>query len=233
VRRRNGWPMHLLSRILDRNRNSNGGELRYFGLSEWWSAAFARAECEHMEAAFRTPELPAGARPLTRDRGLVTFATAAGLLVALAERLSEKPGDRNLACRVLAKAEERALAEGDILGLHFTYHYMIRLHARWKERFADSLDLIFAACHKQIRLAPRAAEAFRRKSPCDPLPTHIGYLQAATMLEQQGAYAQAIELCRAGKAQGWAGNWSWRIQRLARKLPAAVRPISSSGIGTL
>jgi hypothetical protein len=225
--------MHLLNRILDRNAGKNGGELRYFGLSAWWSSAFSPAEREYMEAAFRTPELPAGARPLTRDRERVTFATAAGLLAALAERLSERPQDRDLACRVLAKAEERALAEGDILGLHLTYHHLIRLHTRWKERFADSLDLLFAACHKQMRLAPQAAEAFRRKAPCEPLPTHIGYLQATTVLEQQGAYAQAIELCREAKAQGWAGNWSWRIQRLARRLPATVKPISPSGMGSV
>ncbi len=224
--------MRLLNRILDRcYTDKNGGELRYFGLSEWWSSTFAPAERERMEEAFRTPELPAGSRPLTRDRGLVSFATAAELLAALGERLSEKVGDRNLACRILAKAEERALAEGDVLGLHFTYHHMIRLHTRWRQRFADSLDLMFAACHKQIRLAPQAAQAFRQKSPSEPLPTHVGYLQAATVLEQQGAYAQGIELCRQAKAQGWAGNWIWRIQRLARNLPATVKPISSSGMG--
>jgi hypothetical protein len=225
--------MRLLSRILRRDTNQDGGELRYFGLSQWWSSTFSPAERAHMETAFRTPEMRAGVRPLTRDRGVLNFSTAAGLLAALGERLSERSQDRHLACCVLAKAEERALAEGDILGLHVTYHHMIRLHSRGRERFADALDLMFAACHKQIRLAPEAARVLRERSAGAALPTHLGYLQAATMLEQQGAYAQALELCREAKAEGWSGNWSWRIQRLARKLPSTVKPISSSGLGPI
>jgi hypothetical protein len=223
--------MRILSRILDRRSERSGGELEYFGLGAWWASTFSRAEQEHMEAAFFTPELPACSKPLTRDRGLLAFQSAAGLLTVLADRLSERVEDRGLASRVLAKAEERAIAEGDILGLHFAYHQMIRLHCRWKERFADALDLAFAACHKQIKLAPHTVKAFREKSPGEPLPTHLGYLQAANILEQQGACAQAIEICRQAQAEGWAGNWSWRMQRLAKKLSSSIRPISQSGIG--
>jgi hypothetical protein len=223
--------MRLLSRILDKYTDKNGGELGYFGLSEWWFSAFSLAERERMESAFRTPDLPRGARPLTRDRGLLAFQTTAGLLTTLAERLTEKLEDRSLACRILAKAEERATAEKDILGLHVIYHQMIRLHNRWREQCADAMDLLFAACHKQIQLAPQAAQALRVKSPSEPLPAHLGYQLAATMLELQGAYEQALELCRQAKAQGWTGNWSWRIQRLARQLPSRVKSISASGLG--
>ena len=171
-----------------------------------------------MEAAFCASGLPARGKPLTRDRGLVTFPTAAALLTVLGDRLSEKPEDRGLALRVLAQAEERALAEGDILGRHFVYHQIIRLHSRWKGTFADAVDLIFAACHKQIQLAPEAAQALRQMRPDEPLPTHLGYLQASALLEQEGRYEPAIELCKQAQAGGWSGNWSWRIQRMARKL---------------
>jgi hypothetical protein len=225
--------MHILERILARRVERRGGELDYFGLREWWLSAFSQAEREHIEAVFTTPDLPAGSKPLTRDRGLLAVQTAAGLLAVLADRLGERSQDRGLACRVLAKAEERALAEHDILGLHVAYHQMIRLHCRWKEYFADAMDLAFAACHKQMRLASKAVQAFREKCPEQPLPTHLGYLQAATILEQQGAYAQAIEICRQAEAEGWGGNWSWRIQRLARRLSSSVKPISSSGLGRI
>jgi hypothetical protein len=227
-----GFGVHILSRILDKcTARAGGGELSYFGLSTWWSSTFSRTEQEYMEAAFLPPDLPARSRPLTRDRGLLTFETATGLLTVLAERLSEKPQDRALAGRVLAKAEERALAEGDILGLHFTYHQMIRLHYRWRDHFADALNLAFAACHKQMRLAPQALESFRKKCPHEALPIHLGYQQAATILEQQGAYTQAIEICRKAESEGWSGNWSWRRQRMARKLGYSVKPISTSGLG--
>jgi hypothetical protein len=235
IRREAATDMRILDRILGR-RLETTGELGYFGLTGWWTSSFSTAERDHMETAFCTGGLPAGAKPLTRDRGLVTFSTAAALLTVLADRLSDQPQDRRLASRVLAQAEERALAEGDIPGLHFVYHQMIRLHSRWKDQFANAVDLTFAACHKQIRLAPEAAQALRQMRPDEPLPTHLGYLQASALLEQEGAYERAIELCKQAQAGGWSGNWSWRIQRMTRKLyekGPPVKSISSSGIQQL
>ena len=72
--------------------------------------------------------------------------------------------------------------------------------------------------------------------PDEPLPTHLGYLQASALLEQEGVYEPAIELCRQAQAGGWGGNWSWRIQRMARKMyerGQPVKSISSSGITRL
>jgi hypothetical protein len=225
--------MRILSRILSRQ-TEIGGELGYFGLGSWWLATFSSKERRYMEVLFRGREVPASVRPLTKDRGFLGVQTTAGLLILLADKLSNRPEDRPLACRVLAKAEERASSESDQLGLHFTYHQTIRLHLRWREQFRDASDLVFAACHKQMRLSPQAAEAFRRKYPGEPLPIHLGYLNVASVLEQQGALARAIEICKQAQAEGWNGNWPWRIQRMARQLseqPAAVRIVSRSGIG--
>ena len=99
--------MRILDKILGR-RLEPTGELGYFGLTGWWLSSFSAAERYYLEAAFCTSELPAGAKPLTRDRALVSFPTAAALLTVLADRLSDKPQDRTLASRVLAQAEERA-----------------------------------------------------------------------------------------------------------------------------
>ena len=150
----------------------------------------------------RRAELPSGARPLTRDRGLLGVQTAAGLLILLAERLSDRPEDRLLTCQVLAKAEERALAGNDLIGLHFTYHQTIRLHLRWKGEFRDASDLAFAACHKQMRLSPQAAEAFRKSYPDKALPTHLGYLHAAGILEQQDGIRTGHRDLQAGSGRG-------------------------------
>jgi hypothetical protein len=224
--------MRFLEKVLGR-RLETTGELGYFGLTGWWTSSFSAAERDYMEAAFCTAGLPAGAKPLTRDRGLVSFPTAAALLTVLADRLSEKPRDRALASKVLAEAERRARAEDDILGQHFAYHQMIRLYTRWKNQFANAVDLIFAVCHKQIQLAPEAARRLREARPDEPLPIHLGYQQASALLEQDGAYEPALQLCKQAQAAGWNGNWSWRIQRLARKLyeqNPGVKAISSSGI---
>ena len=125
------------------------------------------------------------------------------------------------------------MAEGDILGRHGVYHQMIRLYTRWRNEFADAANLIFAACHKQIQLVPDAARAWRETHPDDPLPVHLGDLQASALLEQDEAYEPAIQLCKQAQAAGWGGNWPWYIQRMARKLDERnpeLRSISSSGV---
>jgi len=227
--------MRTITRILKRYFEI-GGDLGYFGLGSWWLSTFSAAQRKHMEALFQESEIPAGTRPLTRDRGWLPVQTAAGLLILLADKLADRPEDRSLACRVLAKAEERASAGNDLLGLHFTYHQIIRIHLRWKGEFRDASDLAFGACHKQMRLSHEVVKAFSERYPDKPLPIHLGYLHAATTLEQQGAFSRAMEICREAQAEGWSGDWSWRIQRMAKRLheqTPQVRPISQSGMGPI
>jgi len=225
--------MQLLTRILNRHAEIEG-ELGYFGLGPWWLATFSARQRRGIEAAFQTPELPARARPLTKDRGLLSVQTAAELLVLLADRLSERVEDRTLACLVLAKAEERAIAENDLLGLHVAYQQTIRLHLRWREQFPDGVDLAFAASHKQIRISAQAAQAFRERFPRKHLPVHLGYQYTASVLEKEDVCGRAIEICKQALDEGWSGDWSLRVGRLARRMhdrPPTVKNISSSGMG--
>jgi len=212
------------------------GELAYFGLASWWSGTFTGAERVRMEELFRPPGLPAEARPLTTGRKRLSFRTAAGLLTALAGFLRSEPGDRSLAMRVLAKAEERAKAEDDVLARHLVYQEIIRLHCRWRNRFPEAIDLIFGACHKQIALAPEAARAFAEQHPQQTLPIHAGFQMMAILLDQEESYARAIEMCKQARFQGWSGNWTWRIGSLAKKLSQRGNPvqnISKSGMSPL
>ncbi|MGE5297170.1 MAG: hypothetical protein ACM3VT_20285 [Solirubrobacterales bacterium] len=221
--------MHIINRILGKHQEI-GGELGYFGLGEWWLLTFSTTQRRHMEAAFQGPEIPAGTRPLTRDRGLLPVQTAAGLLILLADKLANRSEDRALACSVLDKAEERAAAGHDLLSLHFTYHQIIRMHLRWKDRFRDALDLAFAASYKQMRISPEVVGLFRERYPDTPLPVHLGYLHAASTLEQQRNFSRTLEICRQAQAEGWSGDWACRIQRMARQV-SEVRFISRSGMG--
>jgi hypothetical protein len=225
--------MHIINRILGRYQKI-GGELGYLGLGDWWLSTFSTTQRRHMEALFQGSEIPAGTRPLTRDRGLLGVQTAAGLLVLLADKLSNQPQDRSLACCVLAQAEGRATAANDLLGLHHVYQQAIRLHLRWKGEFRDALDLAFAACYKQMRISPQVLEILKERYPNTPLPAHLGYLHAASMMEQQGRCQQAIEICRQALSEGWSGDWSLRIQRMARQSSQQTpqfRFISRSGMG--
>jgi hypothetical protein len=210
------------------------GELGYFGLGAWWSAVFTKAEQDYIEASFHPPGLPAGAKPLTTGRGQSNFRSAPILLTILAGCLRNVPQERHLASTVLAKAEERARAEDDVIGLHFVYQEMIHLHSKWRDYSLDGLDLTFGACHKQVAMSEAAAQAFRDLRPQEALPMHLGYQTMAVLLEKEGSYTKAIEICRQARDQGWSGNWTWRIGSLARKRDeqdCGVRYTSRSGMG--
>jgi hypothetical protein len=53
----------------------------------------------------------------------------------------------------------------------------------------------------------------------DPsLPGHKGYQQLAVILEKQGRFQEAIDLCTQAAQQGWGGDWEHRIERNAKRL---------------
>lgn len=212
------------------------GELAYFGLASWWSGVFSESQREHMEDVFRPAGIPPDAKPLTTGRKQLSFHSAASLLAALAACLRNTLEDRSLALRVLSKAEERAKAEEDVIGLHLTYQALIRLHCRWRNHLPESLDLLYGACHKQIAIAPEVAQVLRERRPEEALPLHIGFQMMAIILHKDELCAKAIEICKQARFQGWSGNWTWRIGSLAKELAARGNPvpsISRSGLGPI
>ncbi|HSH81626.1 MAG TPA: hypothetical protein VLA19_24110 [Herpetosiphonaceae bacterium] len=46
--------------------NQVQGELRYFGLAEWWSVGFSPDGRRYIEAVYQPMGLPPGSRPLTQ-----------------------------------------------------------------------------------------------------------------------------------------------------------------------
>jgi len=209
------------------------GEIGFYGLDPWWLATFSGAERAYIERVYQHPGLPTVARPLTTGSGPSAYESAATLLTVLASQLGGRPEDKDLATRFLARAEERADAENDVLALHFAYDEMIRLHDRWKEQFPDASDAAFAACYKQARIGAQVVRAFHDRYPMRPLPAHAGYELMTTLLTEVDNYERAIDVCRQARAQGWPGDWNARIQRLVKESGCPVRYISSSGVTQL
>jgi len=212
------------------------GELGYFGLASWWSAVFTAEQRAHIEELFRPSDLPAHSRPLTRGHKELPYSTAAILLAAVAGALRSAPDDRNVALEILHKGEQRAKTEDDTIGLHLIYQEMIHLFCKWRDHFFDASDLIFGACHKQIAMAPEVVQLLHDQNPGRPLPMHAGFQMMAILLEKEEAYAQAIEVCKQARFQGWEGNWTWRIGSLAQKLGQQGNPvqnISQSGLSNV
>ena len=94
---------------------------------------------------------------------------------------------------------------------------MIEVYYRERDSDPSALNAAIQACEQQIRLAPRAAQAFRTAYPGQPLPSHAGFTQLAIIREKQKNYPDAIRLARLAKEQDWAGDWEKRIVRCQRK----------------
>lgn len=198
-----------------RNREADAirGELGYFGLGEWWVETFTAVEREHIASVYQ----PFGAGPgrhLTSRESSFTTATAAGVLGGLAGWFN-KPGQRHLARKILAKADALAV---EPLDRHFTLQQSIAVNYADRNNDPTAFDAAIAACERQIDFAPKAARAFRSAYPNSPLPRHVGYTQLAIVREKQGKFAEAIGLSRQVHTQGWAGDWEHRIARCEKRM---------------
>lgn len=196
-------------------REQIGGEIGYHGLIDWWLTTFTKEEREHIENVFR----PLGGDSNSLTEGHIDYSSqnAAGLLHTLAGWFN-KPGDREIARKIVQKAEELAQKGTDVLDLHFTLQQEIEIYYRDRDTDPTALDKAIKACKEQIKIAPKAAQAFLKEYPNQSLPAHVGYSQLAIILKKQGEYKKVIELCEQAKNQDWAGDWDRRIEEAKKKL---------------
>lgn len=189
------------------------GLIGYFGLESWWLSEFSDDERRHITETFK----PLGASDDSLTSGNInsTSQTAVGLLQDLAGWFS-KDKDRPIAYKLMEKAEELAEGEGSVLDLHFLYGQKLAIYYN-DRKTPGCLEKAIEASKLQIGLAEKAAKAFRSKYKDSPLPGHKGYQQLAIILEKQGQFDEAIELCRKANKQGWAGDWEKRIERCRKK----------------
>lgn len=193
------------------------GDIGYYGLEEWWLSEFSEEERENIEEVFQPMGSEPGSRPLTEGKISYSSQNAAGLLHALADWFN-KPGERELAKKIIAKAVELANEGSDILDIHFSYQQRMEIYYRERDNDPTALDEAIKACQAQIKIAPKAAKQFLKEYPHQSLPGHAGYTQLAIILKKQGKYQEVIKLCQQAEEQGWAGDWNGRIQKAKSKL---------------
>jgi hypothetical protein len=186
---------------------SVGGWIGCLRLGDWWLSTFTPAEREYMESVFK----PLGADPtekvLTGQKIQAASQTAGQLLGSLAGWFKKRPEDLGLARRILAKAEACAVADGDVIALHFTYQESIQVNYRRRADEPGALDASIAACEWQITLAPRAAPMLLRDLRLHSLPAHVGFEQLAISARRQrttmGRSKFVVRRCgRDGQANG-------------------------------
>jgi tetratricopeptide (TPR) repeat protein len=192
------------------------GEIGYFGLQEWWVTELKQEERDHIEEIFHPLGSEPNDKPLTEGEISYSSGTAVGLLHALAGWFNN-PKDREIAKKIIEKANELAPKEVNILDYHFTLQQTMEIYYRERDTSPEALEKALQACRKQISIAPQASAAFLKEYPEQPLPAHAGYRQLRIVLEKQEKYDEAIILCEQAKKQGWADNWDKQIETLRKK----------------
>jgi len=186
------------------------GLIGYFGLENWWLDEFNEDERNYIKTKINNSD-----NSLTSGDISFTNETVIGLLGTLACWFI-KPEDRNIAHRILNKALEFS-TNAPVLDVYFLYNQMIMTY--YKDRnISEYMDKTIDACRKQIDLAPDAKKAFKKEYRNSPLPAHRGYKQLSIILEKIGCYQEAIKLLKQADIQGWAGDWSNRIERCNKKM---------------
>ncbi|HEX6977634.1 MAG TPA: hypothetical protein VF185_04775 [Patescibacteria group bacterium] len=193
------------------------GEIGYYSLVDWWLTTFTEEERSHIEEVFHPFGADPNSKPLTEGKIDYSSQNAAGLLHALAGWFN-KPGDREIARKIIQKAEELAQKGTDVLDLHFTFQQEIEIYYRDRDTDPTALDKAIKACEEQIKIAPETAKAFLKEYPGQSLPAHVGYSQLAIILKKQGEYKKVIEVCEQAKKQRWSGDWDRRIEEARKKL---------------
>lgn len=192
------------------------GQIGFFNLQDWWESSFTQQERNHIEEIYHPMGSESNSKPLTEGELSGTSQTASGLLWALAGWFNN-PQDREIAKKIIAKAEQMACVSGNILDIHFSLSQKIEIYYRERETTTDGLEKAIQACKEQIAIAPNVAKAFLKEYPQQPLPAHVGYRQLRIILEKQGNFDQAIKLCELAKQEGWADDWDKQILTLNKK----------------
>lgn len=210
-------------KLFQRNHQEIKGEIGYFGLADWWLSSFTAEERTYIEDTYAPmgAGVGEGVAPQkgTLTKGNITFTTqTVGMFLSgLSTWFRKTEHDREVARRMLTKAVEVTDPNRDVFGLHFTYQALIEVWYRDRDTLPTALDQATEACLKQIALAPKAAQQFKKEYPKSPLPSHVGYTQLTIIYDKQGRYDEAIKIAKQAKAQGWNGDWDNRIERYDRK----------------
>lgn len=205
----------IFGKIFNLN-NDPEGYIGYYNLKDWWMNTFTEEERNHLVDIFQ----PMGASKDMLVKGKFEMLSNNSPLSFLTNLTSwfDNPRDRNLAHKIISKAEEFIGTEKDILNLHYFYPTKMKLF--YKDRNSDpkSLQISIDSALKQIEISENVAIALKKEYPDSPLPAHEGYSQLCIILEKQGRFDEAIKYAKQANAQGWNDDWDNRIAKCQRKM---------------
>lgn len=188
-----------------------GGDIKRYGLEEWWSGAFTEAERKKISAIYQP--LGGGANQLAKGDAKRQPELNTALFLANLATWLNRPGLADLALKIARKAKQEVV-DGDEWDNHFTYGNLCKVFYRWRNEDPQNLDDAIWACEQDITLSkaldPDFGDGVR--------VSHYCYKQLAIIEEKRGNFQRAIALSKEAHSQGWKGDWEKRIVRLKRKV---------------
>lgn len=195
-----------------------GGQIGFYGLSDWWLETFSSFERERILALYQ----PLGASEdyLTKARITSSSQSKISFLTNLATWLRGEE-NRHLAYACLEAAEPLFVTSVSPLDQHFALSNRCKVYYRWRAIDTFALPRAIEACQRSIDIHLMAAAAFRQEYP-GPLPRHACFQQLAIIREKQGNFAGAVLLCDQAETAGWGGDWAGRRDRINQKWRKAL-----------
>ena len=200
--------------IFQRQPEKIKGYIGYYGITDWWLAAFSEKEIEYIVEIFQP--LNGTGNCLMKDDITETDETQISFLLNLSSWF-KKENDRTIGFRIIKKAEELLTKTSNVLDAHYLFQTKIELFYRWRDDEALLTEAI-NACKKQIEISAETKIQFKKENKREPLPSHKGFEQLAILEEKRNNYQDAIDISKKALTEGWYGDWENRIERCVKKL---------------
>lgn len=190
-----------------------GGEIEYFGLTDWWLNELTPEERQTIITVYQ----PFGSDKKSFVEGKITYSsqTTTGFLTGLLSWF-KKPEYQTISAKIINRMNRIPKKSMPIEDEHFFYQTQIEAYYRNRENDKTALASAIEACKQQISMSEEAKKMFLRKYHA-PLPSHVGYTQLCIILEKHQQYDEVINLAKKAKKQGWNGDWDKRIERCMKK----------------
>lgn len=199
------------------NRVEVGGEIKYYGLEDWWLKELNENERKIIRETY-TP-ITSSEEETIIDKGSITYTSASKLAFIGGLVGWFKDVDKyNIALKIIQLGEDNINKTNDILDIHFFYLNCIRVLYKNRDNYPDALDKAMEYCEKQINISNKSKIAFEKCEYFKELPSHTGYKQLAIIYEKRKEYDKALELTQKALEEGWNDDCQKRIDRLIKKI---------------
>lgn len=204
-----------------KNLSSIGGDIKYFGLTDWWLNDLTQEERQIIRDTYKPfgMSVDGEVNDYVIDQGEIagTTQTKIGFIGGLIGWF-QMFEHYEIAKKIINLMESNIDDNVDILDLHFCYLNCIKVYYKNRDNDSYALNKAIEYCNKQISISEKSKIAFLNSENFGFLPSHTGYKQLAIIYEKQKEYQKAIDITKQALKEGWNDECEKRINRLEKKI---------------